>query len=75
MITHKLALYCAEILATYCNEHWKTGECHECIFQKGKTLKGCQLKVFVGICGEELKKEAEISVMTQCERLSNAQND
>lgn len=71
MIPHKLALYCAEIIALYCNEHWNKGECQRCIFQKGNNLRRCKLQLFLGFSGKELQDSTVEEVKARCERLSN----
>ena len=71
MIPHKLALYCAEIIALYCNEHWNKGECQRCIFQKGNNLRRCKLQLFLGFSGKELQDSTVEEVKARCERLRN----
>ena len=70
MIPHKLALYCAEIMAQYCNEHWNKGECQRCIFSKGNNLRRCKLQLFLGFSGKELQETTTAEVKSRCERLS-----
>lgn len=71
MVMHRLAFYCAKVLAMYCEEHWNKGECQKCIFQKGNNLKRCRLQLFLGFSGEELQNTTMEEVKARCERLSN----
>lgn len=69
MIPHKLALYCAEILSMYCEEHWNKGECQGCIFQKKTNARSCRLTLFLGFSGKELQETTRADVKARCEEL------
>ena len=72
MVTHELALACADVLALYCSEHWDpdTGECHNCIYEN----KRCRLHLFLGFFGKELKDQVDAEVRTKCNQLRGQNN-
>jgi hypothetical protein len=76
VVTHKLALLSAEVLALYCEEHWrgKIGKCDGCMFELVPLRSGgkpsCYLSVFLGQAGERLQRECAEAVRKNCKKLS-----